>query len=319
MSAAAEQVEAKTTTMAALRTNATTAPDMQLPEVAAGFNSLRGFELLQRAGKALSAASLIPENYRGNLPNCIIALELAQRIGASPLLVMQNLYVVYGRPAWSAKFLIACFNQCGRFSAVRYLWSGTRGKDDWGCQSWAIEKSTGEKILGPVITLQLAKDEGWYGRKDSKWKTMPEKMFMYRSAAWMIDTHAPELSMGIRTDDEVRDTYDASRNADGQFEVTTESLREAERGASHHGDAAITTDVDKATGEITGKNSGPSDYIPLYDAKAAIAKIREATTLDQLTSIFAAIAKDFELSKRELPVEVEMAFGDRKALIEAKK
>src|ERR1700733_1786628 len=187
--------ETKTTTLATLRAPA--APETQLPEVAAGFSSLRGFELLQRAAKALSAASLIPENYRGNLPNCIIALEMAQRIGASPLLVMQNLYLVYGRPAWSAKFLIACFNQCGRFTSVRYIWSGTRGKDDWGCQAWAVEKSTGEKILGPVITLELAKAEGWHGRKDSKWKTMPEKMFMYRSAAWVIYTHPPKLSMGV--------------------------------------------------------------------------------------------------------------------------
>lgn len=234
--AAGAAPESKSTTIAALKGPAT--PEANLPEVSAGFNSLRAFELLQRAGKALANSSLIPEVYRGNLPNCIIALEMAQRIGASPLMVMQNLYIVYGRPAWSAKFLIACFNQCGRFSAVRYLWSGTRGKDDWGCQAWAIERETGEKIFGPVITMELVKAEGWYGRKDSKWKTIPEKMFMYRSAAWMIDTHAPELSMGIRTDDEIGDTYDATRGADGHFSVTTEALREAqgtvEAGAPAH-------------------------------------------------------------------------------------
>lgn len=213
----------KSTTMAALKAPAT--PESQLPEVSAGFTSLRAFELLQRAGKALASASIVPETYRNNLGNCVIALEMAQRIGASPLMVMQNLYIVYGRPAWSAKFLIACFNQCGRFSAVRYIWSGTRNKDDWGCQAWAIEKSTGEKILGPVITMELVKAEGWYNRKDTKWKTIPEKMFMYRAAAWMIDTHAPELSMGIRTDDEIQDAFVAHRGSDGEFAVDLDQLR----------------------------------------------------------------------------------------------
>jgi hypothetical protein len=221
---AAPPTEGKTTTISALKK----VPEDQLPEVAAGFNSSRAFALLCRAGKALADSTMVPTIYQANLPNCIIALEMAQRIGASPLMVMQNLYIVHGRPAWSAKFLIACFNQCGRFSAVRYIWSGKRGQDDWGCQAWSIEKATGEKILGPVITLELAKAEGWYGRKDSKWKTMPEKMFMYRAAAWMIDTHAPELSMGIRTDDEVHDAFDATQGPDGKYSVTTESLRTAD-------------------------------------------------------------------------------------------
>lgn len=219
--------EGKTTTMASLKTQPNN--ETNLPDIAAGFNSSRAFALLCRAAKALADSTMVPKIYQNNLPNCIISLEMAQRIGASPLMVMQNLYIVHGRPGWSAKFLIACFNECGRFSSVRYIWSGTKGKDDWGCTAWAVEKSTGEKILGPEITMKLVKEEGWYNRDGSKWKTMPEKMFMYRAAAWMIDTTAPELSMGIRTDDEEREAFDATRGADGAYSVTTESLRETER------------------------------------------------------------------------------------------
>lgn len=292
MSVPAEQVESKSTTMAALKPAAV--PEMHMPEVAAGFTSLRAFELLQRAGKALANSSLVPQIYQGNLPNCIIALEMAQRIGASPLMVMQNLYIVYNRPAWSAKFLIACFNQCGRFSAVRYIWSGTRGKDDWGCQAWSIEKETGEKILGPVITLQLAKDEGWYGRKDSKWKTMPEKMFMYRAAAWMIDTHAPELSMGIRTDDETQDTFDATREADGRFTVTTESLR------------AVSHQVEEESGE-----SGAA-----FDIAAAVTAIKGAKTLKELDAVYTPIVERFVADNQGVPIQIETAFGDHKSALE---
>lgn len=211
-------------TLASLRQQE--APEARMPVVRTGMMDLQGFELMQRVGKALAASTLVPKQYQGNLPNCLIALEMAQRIGASPLMVCQNLYVVHGNPGWSAKFLIATFNQCGRFAAIRYRWQGTAGKDDWGCRAYSKELSTGDEILGPLIDIALSKKEGWYAKTGSKWQTIPELMLMYRSAAWMINTHAPEISMGLRTAEEIGDVYDASRGTSGEFEVTTGELRQ---------------------------------------------------------------------------------------------
>src|SRR5690606_11539912 len=129
--------------------------------VSLSFNTAEGFALMQRAAKLLSASSLVPKEYQGNLANCVIALNMDNRLGADPLMVMQNLYIVHGRPAWSAQFLISTFNTCGRFSALRYEWVGEPGKDDWGCRAWAIEKATGERLVGSTVTIGLAKKEGW--------------------------------------------------------------------------------------------------------------------------------------------------------------
>jgi hypothetical protein len=176
-----------------------------------GFDTQQGFEAIQRAAKMFSASSLVPKEYQGptGISSCAIALDLAARIGASPLMVMQNLYIVHGRPGWGAKFMISTFNQCGRFSPIRYEFEGTKDADDWGCRAWAIEKATGEKLVGPLITIKMAKAEGWYSRDGSKWKTMPEQMLRYRSAAWFVNTVAPEVSMGLPTEDEVGDFEDA--------------------------------------------------------------------------------------------------------------
>lgn len=174
-----------------------------------GLNSNSSWELAQRIAKAFAASDLVPMQYRGNLANCIVALEMANRMGASPLQVMQNLYIVHGNPGWSSKFLIACFNQCGRFSAMRYEWSADRAS----CRAWTVEKSTGERIDGPAVSMQMAKDEGWSTKSGSKWKTMPELMLMYRAAAFLIRTYAPEISMGLRTDDELVDTVEEVRPA----------------------------------------------------------------------------------------------------------
>lgn len=166
-----------------------------------GFNSQSSWELANRIGKAFAASTLVPAQYQGNVANCIVALEMANRMGASPLMVMQNLYIVHGNPGWSSKFLIASFNQCGRFTALRYEWTEARD----GCRAWAVEKVTGERIDGPMVTTEMARAEGWSTKSGSKWKTMPELMLMYRAAAFLIRTYAPEISMGLRTDDEIID------------------------------------------------------------------------------------------------------------------
>jgi hypothetical protein len=171
-----------------------------------GFNSHGNWELAQRVAKAFAASTLVPQQYQGNLPNCLIALEMANRMGASPLMVMQSLYIVHGTPSWSSKFLVACFNQCGRFSSLRYEWNADRTE----CRAWAVEKATGERIEGPKVSMAMAQAEGWSTKSGSKWKTMPELMLMYRAAAFLIRTYAPEISMGLQTEDEIIDITPAA-------------------------------------------------------------------------------------------------------------
>ena len=172
-----------------------------------GFQSAEGFELLQRQAKMFCRSSLVPQQFQGeqNFGNAIIALEMAQRMNASPLMVMQNLYIVYGNPGWSSKFLIATFNQCGRFEAIKYKETGKKGTDSQGIIAYTRENGSDEVIYGPEVTISIAKQEGWFDKKGSKWKTMPDQMLRYRAAAWLIRTTAPEISMGLQTSDEIID------------------------------------------------------------------------------------------------------------------
>lgn len=193
-------------------------------QVRMGFGSLQSFELMQRAAKLLASAQLVPKEYQGNLPNCVIALNMANRIGADPLMVMQNLVVVHGKPTWSSQFLIATVNTCGRFTALRYEFFGEPGTDSWGCRAWAVEKDSGEKLVGTDVTIGIAKAEGWYGKNGSKWKTIPQQMLMYRAGAWWTRAYAPELSMGLQTAEEAADIIDITPSGE-VVGVTTETLR----------------------------------------------------------------------------------------------
>lgn len=160
------------------------------------------FEHSQRVAKMMTTSSLVPKEYQNNIPNIMIALEMANRIGASPLMVMQNLNIIQGRPSWSSQFIISALNSCRRFSPLRFKMDGEG--DDYGCTAWAKD-SSGEILEGPKVTWKMATAEGWTTKGGSKWKTMPELMFRYRAAAFFGRLYAPDVLMGMGTSDEADD------------------------------------------------------------------------------------------------------------------
>jgi hypothetical protein len=189
-----------------------------------GFANADSFEYSQRVATALSKSTLIPKDYQNNLPNCLVALNMADRMNADVLMVMQNLHVIHGRPGWSSQFLIATCNTCGRFSAIRYEEVGTRGKDDWGCIAWMIEKETGKELRGTKVDMAMAKAEGWYDKTGSKWKTMPDQMLKYRAAAFLVRCYAPELSLGLHTAEENADIIDVESRPLDRVKLTRNEL-----------------------------------------------------------------------------------------------
>lgn len=182
-------------------------------------SATQDFELTQRKATALSKSTLIPKEFQGNLSNCIIAMDIASRLQMPPLMVMQNLYVVHGKPAWSSQFLIAAFNQCGRFASLTYGFVGESGTDTYGCFAKSVDLRTGEILQGPTVTIGIARKEGWYGKSGSKWPNMPELMLRYRAATFLVRTTAPELTLGFPMQDEVEDIQP-------QRSISIESLRQ---------------------------------------------------------------------------------------------
>ena len=177
--------------------------------VEAGFGTSDAFDLIQRQAKALSSSTLVPTVYQGNVANAMIALEVSHRVNASPFLVMQNLDIIQGRPSWKSQFLIGITNSSGRFSPLRFTFTGEQGKSSWGCFCSAIEYASGEVLTGETITMEMAEKEGWLNKNGSKWKTMPGQMLRYRAASFWVRIHAPELALGLYTAEEREDIVEA--------------------------------------------------------------------------------------------------------------
>ena len=174
--------------------------------------TVKQFEVMQRMAQMYTKSTIVPDTYKGNIGNCVIAIDMAMRMGANPLMVMQNLYIVHGNPAFSSKFLIATINASGRFSPLRYEFKGKEGATDYGCRCVAYEasdKEHKEPLYGDWITMEMATKEGWVSKSGSKWKSMPSQMLRYRAAAFWQRVYCPEISMGLMTKEEIDDIQDA--------------------------------------------------------------------------------------------------------------
>ena len=309
-----------TTSLAELKAQTNSLP----AETQLSFFTAGGFALMQRGAALLSSSTLVPSAYRAEIeekkygrvtgvkqnpnamPNCVLALNMSQRMGADPLMVMQNLYIVDGRPAWSSQFIIAAINACGKFSPLRFTieelgekeveWITTKwesnpngGRDvpkdvqhkakimNRQCRAWAIEKSTGERLDGPVVSMDMAVAEGWFGKAGSKWQTMPEVMLRYRAASFFGKLYAPELLMGIQTAEEIHDTIDLSEMSPGSFGLDEEpkpmTMDDIKATLPQ---AAPGEHIDMDTGEVTPKEPVPARAKAPVQAQPTVQKEERA-------------------------------------------
>lgn len=169
------------------------------------FANTEAFNNLYKMGKMLASSDLVPAAYHNKATDCAIAIDMANRMNVSPMFVMQNLYVVKGKPSWSGQACMSMIKASPLFKEVKPVYTGEKNTDTWGCYVQAIRTSDGETVKGAEVSIKMAKDEGWYGKPGSKWQTMPELMLAYRAAAFFARVHIPNSLMGCSVEGEVED------------------------------------------------------------------------------------------------------------------
>ena len=183
------------------------------------FSDPESFQKIFDIGKMFASSSLVPQAYHGKPMDCTIACDMANRMNVSPMFVMQNLYVVKGKPSWSGQACMSMIKASPLFKNVKPVYTGEKNTDSWGCYISAVRKEDGEEIHGAEVTIKMAKDEKWYSKKDkygnetSKWPTMPELMLAYRAAAFFARVYIPNSLMGCAVEGEVEDISQAPLQA----------------------------------------------------------------------------------------------------------
>lgn len=167
------------------------------------FQSKEAFDQTTRYAMMLSKSNIVPESYQGKPENCFVALDLSNRMGLSPMVVMQNLFVIKGKPSWSGAACKMMIENCGKFKNIKHVYTGKMGEDSYGCYLTGIRISDGEIVNGCEITIDMAKKESWIN--GGKWKNLPDLMLAYRASAFFARVHCPEALMGLHLVEESED------------------------------------------------------------------------------------------------------------------
>lgn len=191
------------------------------------FGTEDNFIMATQMAKALAESTIVPQTYQKNWSNCLIAIEQAQRLKVSPMMVMQNLYVIQGRPSWSSSFLIAAINNSKKFD-TELQFEDTKDKNGkpYSCLAYALKN--GRRVEGMEITMDMAQAEGWLNKNGSKWKTMPGLMLRYRAASFFARLNCPEITLGLYTKDEILDgdfkEYPMTEDVKAQMKMDVDNL-----------------------------------------------------------------------------------------------
>ena len=305
-----------------------------IPYDAGVFSSEKSFESAIRMATELSKSNMVPTSYQSNIPNCLIALEIAQRCKMPVLFVVQNLHIVYGRPSWSSPAVIAMINASNKFSVnLHFEKRGEVEKDNRTYYAWTKD-SQGERLDGPEVSISMAKKEGWYSRNGSKWPNMSELMLMYRSAAFFGRLYAPETLMGMHTVDEVEDFGDNLKNItplEEKTETKVQELNEKIRGRRKKADPPpVIIDVPESTPEPTVEPTPeivdtipPPTFIPAralpgnntqtdWDEWAVnfVTQVSKAPNWDWLTDLRKKNEKILNNMQKINPVKYEYCMGE---------
>lgn len=263
-------------------------PDVNLVQNSP-FMSSHAFAHAHRMANVLANTSMVPNAYRNvywdnekkawidntsAVGNCMIAIDLANRLGTGVMEVMQNVDVIYGRPAMRAILSTALVNKFvgpGRpyQHELRYESNGLGG-DDYGVRAYTVA-ADGTRLEGPWITWKLVKAEGWNERRGNKWKTIPDKMFPKRAASWWADLHAPHITLGLMDPDEVQDAFPEeaipTRAALLESKLADAGETVAQLAASTVSAAAFSAATTSNGGESAAEATAPADPAPEKDPK----------------------------------------------------
>ncbi len=158
------------------------------------------FDQIARLAKTFANTDLVPPHFKGKPENCFVALQMAFRSRIDPMVALQNLYLVQGKPGMSAQLAIALANRSGLLRGpISFKESGSGAS--YEVKAFATTRDGHE--ISSKASMKMAQAEGW--TRNPKYGTMPEVMLRYRAATFLVRQHLPEVLLGMQTHEELVD------------------------------------------------------------------------------------------------------------------
>jgi hypothetical protein len=145
--------------------------------------------------QAFAGAKMVPQQFKQSVGDCYIAVTMAHRYGMDPFLLMQEMYIINGRPMLSGKLTAAICNH-NLAEPLTPVYSGD-GADRKVTITGRVE---GREPQAIELTVKQAKTS------NEQWTKNPDQMLMYAGSRMWARRYTPDVILGILFDDEVEAT-----------------------------------------------------------------------------------------------------------------
>lgn len=136
--------------------------------------------------QALAASSLLPASYRRQPANVLVAIEYGNALGLAPMVAIQTIHVIEGKPTASAQLIGSLVRRAGhrlRVSgdASKAVAEIIRNDDDFVFRSeWTLDRAAAANLLGKGV-----------------WKQYPDAMLKARAITEVARDACPEVLAGV--------------------------------------------------------------------------------------------------------------------------
>ncbi len=214
----------------------------------------------------------------------LVALQMGHELGLAPMIALNNIAVINGRPSLSSAIMEAIARNHKDFVGIKITPSG-EGKER-ACEV-VIRRRVGENIesFTGFYNLAMATEAGLYPGKKDNWDKYPERMLKARASGYASRDAFPDALAGMVSYDEAEEIPKEPRD------VTPEP-RDVR--------------AEKAPDEI--KKGGANARIPIADLENMLSPEETKAIDDKLTEMQAFIEENMAYLKAET-----VAFVDEKA------
>lgn len=148
--------------------------------------------------------------------NVVVTLQYGHELGLSPMVAINNIYMVNGKPTLSADIMHAICRRSSEYGGVKWIEISDKVAK---CVVTRKTASYSEETIG-FYTIDMAKDAGLL-TKDN-WKKYPARMLKHRALSYALRDAFPDLISGFYTREELeKNPIQVERNITAEATAST--------------------------------------------------------------------------------------------------
>lgn len=158
----------------------------------------KNFEEGLRMAELLAKSTLVPNEFRGNPGNVLIAIQMGMEIGLPPMQALQSIAVINGRPSLWGDGMLALVQ-----SSPVFEWIDEPPVAN-GVATCTVKRKGWPNPVSRTFTLDDAKKAGLWN-KTGPWQQYPDRMLRMRARAYALRDVFADVLRGLASAEEMLD------------------------------------------------------------------------------------------------------------------